>query len=194
VVSCNMADVSIGGMPHSGTCAAPWASRSSVCALKPSIPTRWNRCRSVWRACCARRGQRNGLLPGPTGEDGRVDSRRVVQHRRRGSDRAGRFHSHYGAAVAVRQVAGEMVPLEKLDDEMHEPWRPAADRVLAVAAVPDEKRGERLVVLYLPESRRSSPTFWPLCRSAASRTCGCRTAATATRWTRCPCWAAASWI
>lgn len=44
-----------------------------------------------------------------------------------------------------------MVPLEKLDDEMHEALATGGDRVLAVAAVPDEKRGERVVVLYLPE-------------------------------------------
>ena len=44
-----------------------------------------------------------------------------------------------------------MVPLEKLDDEMHEVLATGGDRVLAVAAVPDEKRGERVVVLYLRE-------------------------------------------
>ena len=43
-----------------------------------------------------------------------------------------------------------MVPLERLEEELHEAHG-GGDRVLAVAAVPDEKRGERLVVLYLPE-------------------------------------------
>ena len=55
-----------------------------------------------------------------------------------------------GRVSRFAKIAGEMVPLEKLDDEMHEVLSTGGDRVLAVAAVPDEKRGERLVVLYLP--------------------------------------------
>jgi acyl-[acyl-carrier-protein]-phospholipid O-acyltransferase/long-chain-fatty-acid--[acyl-carrier-protein] ligase len=56
-----------------------------------------------------------------------------------------------GRVSRFAKIAGEMVPLEKLDDEMHEVLATGGDRVLAVAAVPDEKRGERVVVLYLPE-------------------------------------------
>ncbi len=56
-----------------------------------------------------------------------------------------------GRVSRFAKIAGEMVPLEKLDDEMHEALGTGGDRMLAVAAVPDEKRGERLVVLYLPE-------------------------------------------
>ncbi|WP_148087975.1 AMP-binding protein [Gemmata obscuriglobus] len=56
-----------------------------------------------------------------------------------------------GRLSRFAKIAGEMVPLEKLDDEMHEALATGGDRVLAVAAVPDEKRGERLVVLHLPE-------------------------------------------
>ena len=55
------------------------------------------------------------------------------------------------------KIAGEMVPLERLDDEMHEILAGGGDRVLAVAAVPDEKRGERLIVLYLPEIEARLP-------------------------------------
>ena len=56
-----------------------------------------------------------------------------------------------GRLSRFAKIAGEMVPLEQLEEEMHEILATGGDRVLAVAAVPDEKRGERLVVLYLPE-------------------------------------------
>ncbi|HEY1189553.1 MAG TPA: AMP-binding protein, partial [Gemmata sp.] len=56
-----------------------------------------------------------------------------------------------GRLSRFAKIAGEMVPLEKLDDEMHDALATGGDRVLAVSAVPDEKRGERLVVLYLRE-------------------------------------------
>jgi acyl-[acyl-carrier-protein]-phospholipid O-acyltransferase/long-chain-fatty-acid--[acyl-carrier-protein] ligase len=55
-----------------------------------------------------------------------------------------------GRLSRFAKIAGEMVPLEKLDDEMHEVLATGGERVLAVSAVPDEKRGERVVVLYLP--------------------------------------------
>lgn len=55
-----------------------------------------------------------------------------------------------GRVSRFAKIAGEMVPLEKLEEEMHDVIG-GGDRVLAVAAVPDEKRGERLVVLYLAE-------------------------------------------
>jgi acyl-[acyl-carrier-protein]-phospholipid O-acyltransferase/long-chain-fatty-acid--[acyl-carrier-protein] ligase len=56
-----------------------------------------------------------------------------------------------GRVSRFAKIAGEMVPLEKLDDEMHDVLATGGDRVLAVASVPDEKRGERVVVLYLPD-------------------------------------------
>ena len=55
-----------------------------------------------------------------------------------------------GRVSRFAKIAGEMVPLERLEEELHDAIG-GGDRVLAVAAVPDEKRGERLVVLYLPE-------------------------------------------
>jgi acyl-[acyl-carrier-protein]-phospholipid O-acyltransferase/long-chain-fatty-acid--[acyl-carrier-protein] ligase len=42
-----------------------------------------------------------------------------------------------------------MVPLERLDEELHEILEARGERYLAVAAIPDARRGERLVVLYL---------------------------------------------
>jgi acyl-[acyl-carrier-protein]-phospholipid O-acyltransferase/long-chain-fatty-acid--[acyl-carrier-protein] ligase len=53
-----------------------------------------------------------------------------------------------GRVSRFAKIAGEMVPLERLDDELHDVLG-CCERVLAVAAVPDEKRGERLIVLHL---------------------------------------------
>ncbi len=49
------------------------------------------------------------------------------------------------------KIAGEMVPHIKVEDKLHE-LAGATDQVFSVSAVPDEKKGERLVVLHtLPE-------------------------------------------
>ena len=55
-----------------------------------------------------------------------------------------------GRVSRFAKIAGEMVPLERLDEEMHDLLSAAGERRLAVAAAPDEKRGERIVVLHLP--------------------------------------------
>jgi acyl-[acyl-carrier-protein]-phospholipid O-acyltransferase/long-chain-fatty-acid--[acyl-carrier-protein] ligase len=62
-----------------------------------------------------------------------------------------------GRVSRFAKIAGEMVPLEKLDEEMHEILATGSDRMLAVASVPDDKRGERIVVLYLPEVESRLP-------------------------------------
>ncbi len=54
-----------------------------------------------------------------------------------------------GRLSRFAKIAGEMIPLEKLEEEMHAVLG-TNDRVLAVAAVPDDRRGERLIVLHLP--------------------------------------------
>ncbi len=82
-----------------------------------------------------------------------------------------------GRISRFAKVGGEMVPLERLDEEMHDILGSPGDRVLAVAAVPDEKRGERVVVLHLPAvadrlgevfaqlRQRGLPNLWiPDCR------------------------------
>src|SRR5262249_59567981 len=53
-----------------------------------------------------------------------------------------------GRLSRFAKVGGEMVPLEKLEEELHDILG-TNEGVCAVAAVPDEKRGERLVVLHL---------------------------------------------
>ncbi len=77
-----------------------------------------------------------------------------------------------GRVSRFAKIAGEMVPLERLDEELHDVLGTNGDRVLAVAAVADEKRGERLVVLYLPAAsekltdaldalaKRGLPNLW----------------------------------
>jgi acyl-[acyl-carrier-protein]-phospholipid O-acyltransferase/long-chain-fatty-acid--[acyl-carrier-protein] ligase len=55
-----------------------------------------------------------------------------------------------GRVSRFAKIAGEMVPLERLDEEMHDLLAAAGERKLAVAAAPDPKRGERIVVLHLP--------------------------------------------
>jgi acyl-[acyl-carrier-protein]-phospholipid O-acyltransferase/long-chain-fatty-acid--[acyl-carrier-protein] ligase len=56
-----------------------------------------------------------------------------------------------GRLSRFAKIAGEMVPLERLEDEIHDVLGLTGDRAVAVAAVPDSKRGERLVVLHLTE-------------------------------------------
>jgi acyl-[acyl-carrier-protein]-phospholipid O-acyltransferase/long-chain-fatty-acid--[acyl-carrier-protein] ligase len=53
-----------------------------------------------------------------------------------------------GRLARFAKVAGEMVPLEKIEEELHDILG-TSERVCAVTCVPDEARGERLVVLYL---------------------------------------------
>ena len=48
-------------------------------------------------------------------------------------------------------MGGEMVPLLGVEDAFHKALK-KAEQVLAIASVPDEKRGERLVVLYTPDA------------------------------------------
>jgi acyl-[acyl-carrier-protein]-phospholipid O-acyltransferase/long-chain-fatty-acid--[acyl-carrier-protein] ligase len=56
-----------------------------------------------------------------------------------------------GRLSRFAKVAGEMVPLEKIEEELQDALG-TTDRMIAIAAVPDEKRGERIVVLYLTEA------------------------------------------
>ena len=61
-----------------------------------------------------------------------------------------------GRVSRFAKIAGEMVPLERIEEELLDLYG-GGDRVLAVAAVPDEARGERVVVLVLPEAADRLP-------------------------------------
>jgi acyl-[acyl-carrier-protein]-phospholipid O-acyltransferase/long-chain-fatty-acid--[acyl-carrier-protein] ligase len=54
-----------------------------------------------------------------------------------------------GRVARFAKVGGEMVPLEKIEEDLHDVLQ-THDRILAVTAVPDERKGERIVVLHLP--------------------------------------------
>lgn len=61
------------------------------------------------------------------------------------------------------KIGGEMVPHIKVEEELHElltateGGMPATDRVFVVSAVPDERKGERLVVLHTLSDERLAP-------------------------------------
>jgi acyl-[acyl-carrier-protein]-phospholipid O-acyltransferase/long-chain-fatty-acid--[acyl-carrier-protein] ligase len=57
------------------------------------------------------------------------------------------------------KVAGEMVPHQKIEDELHEILG-TNERVCVVTAVPDERRGERLLVLHTPLNGINCHHLW----------------------------------
>ncbi len=54
-----------------------------------------------------------------------------------------------GREERFAKVGGEMVPLEKVEEELHHVLG-SNERVAVVTAIPDVKKGERLIVLHLP--------------------------------------------
>jgi acyl-[acyl-carrier-protein]-phospholipid O-acyltransferase/long-chain-fatty-acid--[acyl-carrier-protein] ligase len=54
-----------------------------------------------------------------------------------------------GREERFAKVGGEMVPLEKVEEELHEILG-SNEKLCAVTAIPDSKKGERLIVLHLP--------------------------------------------
>jgi acyl-[acyl-carrier-protein]-phospholipid O-acyltransferase/long-chain-fatty-acid--[acyl-carrier-protein] ligase len=61
-----------------------------------------------------------------------------------------------GREERFAKVGGEMVPLEKVEEEIHAVLK-SNDRMVAVTAIPDAKRGERIIVLYLPSETLNIP-------------------------------------
>jgi acyl-[acyl-carrier-protein]-phospholipid O-acyltransferase/long-chain-fatty-acid--[acyl-carrier-protein] ligase len=53
-----------------------------------------------------------------------------------------------GREERFAKVGGEMVPLEKLEEEIHAALK-SNDRLVAVTAIPDVRKGERLIVLHV---------------------------------------------
>ena len=76
-----------------------------------------------------------------------------------------------GRQSRFAKIAGEMIPLERLEEELQEILG-TGERVVTVCAVADDRRGERLIVLYLQEiasrfddalkalSNRGLPNLW----------------------------------
>ncbi|MBY0229929.1 MAG: AMP-binding protein, partial [Gemmataceae bacterium] len=71
-----------------------------------------------------------------------------------------------GRLSRFAKIAGEMVPLEKVEEALHE-CVGAADRVCAVTCVPDESRGERVVVLFVAAMAVKDARSW--CEALAGR-------------------------
>jgi len=64
-----------------------------------------------------------------------------------------------GREERFAKVGGEMVPLERVEDELHQALG-SAERVAAVTAIPDSKKGERVVVLHLPIEGKTAQDMW----------------------------------
>src|SRR6185295_17979796 len=74
-----------------------------------------------------------------------------------------------GRLSRFAKIGGEMVPLEKIEEELHGILG-TSERVCAVTCVPDDARGERLVVLYLPEQlTQMGREVKPWCQELAGR-------------------------
>lgn len=64
-----------------------------------------------------------------------------------------------GRVERFAKVGGEMVPLEKIEDEIQSILK-TSDRMCAVTSVPDAKKGERIVVLYLSSDGFDVQKIW----------------------------------
>lgn len=69
------------------------------------------------------------------------------------------FISITGREERFAKVGGEMVPLEKVEEELHHVLG-STERVAVVTAVPDSKKGERIVVLHLPLGETTVQDVW----------------------------------
>ncbi|MGH7223885.1 MAG: AMP-binding protein, partial [Gemmataceae bacterium] len=70
-----------------------------------------------------------------------------------------------GRLSRFAKCGGEMVPLEKIEEILHDILG-TSERVCVVTCVPDESRGERVVVLYL---RQDGLEVRPWCQQMSSR-------------------------
>jgi acyl-[acyl-carrier-protein]-phospholipid O-acyltransferase/long-chain-fatty-acid--[acyl-carrier-protein] ligase len=70
-----------------------------------------------------------------------------------------------GRLSRFAKVGGEMVPLEKIEEELHGILG-TSERVCAITSVPDEKKGERLVVLH---TALNGTDVRELCRQLGAR-------------------------
>ena len=64
-----------------------------------------------------------------------------------------------GREERFAKVGGEMVPLEMVEEEIHTILH-TSERLCAVTSIPDERRGERLIVLHLPLNGMDPQQIW----------------------------------
>ena len=56
------------------------------------------------------------------------------------------------------KIGGEMIPHIKIEDKLHE-LAGVTEQVFAVTALPDEKKGERIVVVYTLSEQKLAPVL-----------------------------------
>jgi acyl-[acyl-carrier-protein]-phospholipid O-acyltransferase / long-chain-fatty-acid--[acyl-carrier-protein] ligase len=66
-----------------------------------------------------------------------------------------------GREERFAKVGGEMVPLEKVEEELHQVLK-TNDKTFAVTAIPDGKKGERIIVLHLALPETTPQAVWKL--------------------------------
>ena len=94
-----------------------------------------------------------------------------------------------GREERFAKVGGEMVPLEKVEEEMHAILK-TNDKMCAVTAIPDAKKGERIIVLHLPlAGDDAAGACGSSSASAACRTSMSRASAISSRSRSCRSWA-----
>ena len=71
------------------------------------------------------------------------------------------------------KIGGEMVPHIRVEEKLHE-LAGATEQMFVVAGVPDEKKGERLVVLHKLSRSEMGGAFARSCRSSICRISGSR--------------------
>ena len=64
-----------------------------------------------------------------------------------------------GREERFAKIAGEMVPLEKVEEELHLILK-TSEKVCVITAIPDAKKGERLVVLHLALTETTAQALW----------------------------------
>jgi acyl-[acyl-carrier-protein]-phospholipid O-acyltransferase / long-chain-fatty-acid--[acyl-carrier-protein] ligase len=64
-----------------------------------------------------------------------------------------------GREERFAKIGGEMVPLEKVEEELHEILG-SNDKLCAVTAIPDVRKGERMIVLHLPLADMTAQDLW----------------------------------
>jgi acyl-[acyl-carrier-protein]-phospholipid O-acyltransferase/long-chain-fatty-acid--[acyl-carrier-protein] ligase len=84
------------------------------------------------------------------------------------------------------KIGGEMVPHIKIEDKLHE-LAEVTEQVFAVTALPDEKKGERIVVVHTFRNKSLSQS-WRSLRNAICRHCGSRGRISSSMLTRCRYW------
>lgn len=62
------------------------------------------------------------------------------------------------------KIGGEMVPHIKIEEKLHE-LAEAAEQLFVVSAVPDEKKGERIIVLHTVPEEKLAPVLEKLVQS-----------------------------